>query len=179
MPLLCKGCGQRLIPAEVGVESGDVLAVENDEPTPKPPEVGRPVAALPEPAPPEPLDLLSDEIRGDLELKPDYAPAELAAPTKPSPAQEPAPTPAPQDRRALGVIVDVVVGLALAGGGVQLGEFAVRKSTATILQEAGSAPKFPPTDLLLWIGSVATPLLVYALLANRGKTVGGWLRRRR
>lgn len=164
VPLLCKGCGQRLVPAEVGVETGDELVVE-DEPTSAPP-----VAA------PEPSDFLSNELRDDLDLKVERAAAE--PPATPAPAAV-APAPAPAGRRrALGLVVDVAVGLALAGGGALLGEFAARKSSVTILQEAGSAPKFPPTDLLLWLGCVATPLLLYVLLANRGKTVGGWLRRR-
>jgi hypothetical protein len=71
-----------------------------------------------------------------------------------------------------------LVGLVLAAGGAFLGEFATRKSTAAILREAGSAPKFPPTDLLLWLGCVATPVLAYVLFARRGRSVGGWLRRR-
>lgn len=167
VPLLCKGCGHRLVPAEVGVESGDELVVE-DEPAP-------PVAA------PEPLEFLSDEVRGDLDLRVEHAAPVPPAPTPPPPpspaAVSPAPTPV-EGRRALGLVVDIAVGLALAGGGALLGEFAVRKSSAIILQESASAPKFPPIDLLLWLGCVATPLLVYVLLANRGKTVGGWLHRR-
>ncbi|MBN9518568.1 hypothetical protein J0H58_08630 [bacterium] len=174
VPLLCKGCGQRLVPAEVGIESGEEPVPENGEPTRQVPEPEPPPVAVA----PTPSDLLSDEVRVDLELSQDPAAPEPPAPTKP-PAGAPPPAVAPpRDRRALGVVVDVAVGLALAGGGALLGEFAVGKSTATIIQEAGSAPRFPPTDLLLWIGCVATPLLVYALLANRGKTVGGWLRRR-
>jgi hypothetical protein len=78
----------------------------------------------------------------------------------------------------LGLLVDAVVVLTLAGGGALFGEIVTRRATAAILEDAGSAPKFPPVDLLVWLACVAFPLLVYTLLGNRGKTIGGWLRRR-
>jgi hypothetical protein len=80
--------------------------------------------------------------------------------------------------RALGVIADVAAGLLLAGVGMLLGEFATGRGTGDILREAGGAPKFPPVDLLLWLGCVATQVLAYVLFANRGKSVGAWVRRR-
>jgi hypothetical protein len=80
--------------------------------------------------------------------------------------------------RVLGLAADIAVGLVLAGGGALLGEFATGRGTGTILRDAGSAPKFPPVDLLLWLGCVATPLLAYVLFANRGKSVGRWLSNR-
>ena len=107
-------------------------------------------------------------------------PRGVAGAVPPAPATKPslAPAPLPEGRRAIALAVDIAVGLALVGVGALLGEFAVRKSTAAILREAGTAPKFPPVDLLVWLACVAFPLLVMVLFANRGKTVGNWLRRR-
>jgi hypothetical protein len=76
------------------------------------------------------------------------------------------------------LVADVVAGLLLAGVGVLFGQFATGRGTVEILREAGGAPKFPPVDLLLWLGCVAAPVLGYVLFANRGKSVGGWLRTR-
>ena len=51
--------------------------------------------------------------------------------------------------------------------------------TGTVLSEAGSATKFPPTDLLLWGGPPVMFGLIYLLLGARNRTVGEWLRRRK
>jgi hypothetical protein len=126
-----------------------------------------------EPEGEEPPIFLSDEVKGELDLKPDRPPTGGKAPPPPPP-----PVPPPPGQRALWLAADVAVGLVLAALGAFLGEFATRKSTGAILREAGSAPKFPPTDLLLWLGCVAMPVMAYVLLANRGKSLGGWLRRR-
>jgi hypothetical protein len=169
LPHICKGCGQRLtVPA----------AGEGDEPEPIDEEVnGEAVAAEPK----EPPIFLSDDLKGEVDLKPEYA----GEPSPQIPGRKPPPAPAPPPpvvvslgQRALGLAADVVAGLVLAALGILLGEFATGKSTADILRDAGSAPKFPPTDLLLWLGCVATPVMGYLLFARRGKSLGGWLRRR-
>ena len=175
LPLLCKGCGQRL--AVPGPGEGDEPESIDEEPGEGGGEEGA-VGSEPK----EPPIFLSDALKGELDLKPEY-PAELS-PRLPSqkPPPPPSPSPPPADaspgQRALWLAADVAAGLVLAGLGMLLGEFVTRKSTAAILREAGSAPKFPPTDLLLWVGCVAMPVMAYVLFANRGKSLGGWLRRR-
>jgi hypothetical protein len=96
----------------------------------------------------------------------------------PTPAV-PAPTAPPSGgRKLLGIAVDVMVGLILLVIGVVLGELLAKQSTREVLKDAGSATKFPPIALLLWMAPSVLFALVYMLLAGRGKTLGGWLRRR-
>jgi hypothetical protein len=83
----------------------------------------------------------------------------------------------PAERKFLGIVVDVAVVLILLVLGVIVGEFAAGKSTREVMATA-AAPKFPPVDLLMWLAGPAFFLLVYAWLGTRGRTVGGWLRRR-
>jgi hypothetical protein len=92
----------------------------------------------------------------------------------PAPPEE-APNPA---RRLLGKLLDGVVGLILFAVGAMVGEYVAEKPTREILESAGSAPKFPPLDLLIWLGSAAGFVLIYVWLGTRGWTVGCWLRRR-
>lgn len=82
------------------------------------------------------------------------------------------------NRKTLARVADAAVFLVLLVVGALLGEMVARKPTGEILSGAGSAPKFPPTDLLLWLGCVAFFGLLYAWLGTRGWTVGGWLRRK-
>lgn len=182
LPLLCKGCGHR-------------LAVPDPTPEPEPEPFTEPPPSHPLHTPAGTVDLFPE---ADTPRKPG-SPKEIPDPQDsvdlfPQPAPEggaepPAPvkrtgnvvavSPLPTKRgRALSLVADVTVGLLLAVLGMFLGEFATRKSTLDVLREAGSAPKFPPVDLLLWLGCVATPVLAYVLFANRGKSVGAWLRRR-
>ena len=160
LPLLCKGCGQRL----------DV-----PDPTPEPPAapVAEPVAK-PQAAPPN--GLLTSETLTKLD-----APAEVTGPphgqawgapvAKPQAAPEP-----PKSRNAIAFVVDVAVGLLLVGVGVLIGEFAARKSTREIIDGA-SGPRFPSVDLLVWLGGPVLLVLIYVLLGTRGRTLGGWLKR--
>ncbi|MCI0703354.1 MAG: hypothetical protein L0241_19925 [Planctomycetia bacterium] len=111
----------------------------------------------------------------NLDLLPQAPPAKLkpvkvAAPSVSSPTA-PEPTMLP-------FIVDLIVFLALLALGAFLGELLVKKPTGEILSEAGAAPKFPPTDLLLWAAPAVIFGLIYLLLGKRGRTVGEWIRRR-
>lgn len=104
-----------------------------------------------------------------------------AKPVVPGPAPKPAPSQAalpsaPGGRIA--AVADAAVGFILLAVGVFAGEVAARKSTRQVWADAGSAVTFPPVDLILWAGPPVLILLAYALLVSRGKTLGGWLRRR-
>jgi hypothetical protein len=117
----------------------------------------------------------------DLALTADPAPLDPPKPKPPAPPPGRAAPPPRQPatgRRLLGLVVDVAVGLILLVGGVLLGEMAAGRGTREILEGAGSSPRFPPNDLLLWLGAVVSPLLLYAVVANRGLTLGNWLRHR-
>lgn len=185
LPLLCKGCGQRLTVPDPTPDS-------DPEPFPEPPlhppttagtidlfpdtdELRKGAPARDVPDPQDTVDLFPQPTA---EPSPTGSLAKSAPPSKRQPATE-AVSPVPAGRgRALGVAADVAAGVLLAGVGMLLGEFATGRGTGEILREAGGAPKFPPVDLLLWVACVATPVLGYVLFANRGKSVGGWLRRR-
>lgn len=146
LPLVCKGCGQRLI-------------------VPDP-------SADPEPEP-EPLREAKVEHSPPMkELLADPAPAPPPPEAAPNPDLTPAAGPGPGNRRALGLAADGGVAVVLAAGGALLGELATRRSTAEVFRRAD------PLELAAWAGCVAVPVLVYLLLANRGKSLGGWLRRR-
>jgi hypothetical protein len=169
LPLICKGCGQRLnVP---GPGEGDEPEPGDEEPDE---DVSLEVRAAGQPKE-EPPIFLSADVKSVLDLKPDHPPGQ---PRPTAGGKPPPPTLAPPGQRALWLAADVAVGLVLAALGALLGEFTIRKSTAAILREAGSAPKFPPTDLILWLGCVAMPVMAYVLFAKRGRSVGGWLRRR-
>ncbi|MDY3550933.1 hypothetical protein R5W24_000001 [Gemmata sp. JC717] len=75
-------------------------------------------------------------------------------------------------------IADLVAFVVLIGSGMLLGELLVRKSTGQVLSEAGSAPKFPPVELLLWAAPPVMLALMYLLLSGRKQSFGAWVRRR-
>ena len=81
-------------------------------------------------------------------------------------------------RKALAKFVDAAVIVLLAALGMLAGELVLRKSTGDILRSSASAPKFPPTDLLIWLLCAAFFVLIYAWLGKRGWSAGSWLRRR-
>jgi hypothetical protein len=144
LPLVCKGCAQRLsVP----------------DPTPDPEPVSPPEAKDRAPAPAEGKLADADSTSPPAEVVPRPELASAAPPT-------------PGDRRVLGLAADVAVALVLAAGGALLGELATRRSMADLIRNAD------PLQLMVWAGCVAAPLLVYLLLANRGKSIGSWLRRR-
>lgn len=188
LALLCKGCGRRLLvpdastvpepPEQPPEHLADPLGLAGTvDLFPDTDQVRRPASASrAEFSLQDSVDLFP---RSDTELIPSADEPALRPPRVESDAIPARPTTDRRGRgRVLGVAVDVAVGVLLAGVGLLLGEFATRRGTADILREAGSAPKFPPLDLVLWLGCVATPVLGYVLFANRGKSVGAWLRRR-
>lgn len=99
---------------------------------------------------------------------------------RPAPVAAPVPTAEPKRRlkHVLPVIADVAVGVILLGLAVFLGETLAGKPTRQLWHDAGGAVKFPPIELIQWIGPVAVIMLTYALLVSKGVSVGGWLRRR-
>lgn len=195
LPLLCKGCGHRL---EVPNPTPEAIEVREE---PKP-AFDRSIAGALKSTP---VHLTSDEkynVREehvstaadsevDLFLSPEVR-KKLSVPIEGS-AAAPVPAPLPaiqklpptplevetkQPRKTLGLVVDVAIALLVLVVGAIAGETVAGKPTGEILSGAGSAPKFPPTDLLLWLGSVVVFGLIYAWLGTRGWTVGGWLKRR-
>ena len=82
------------------------------------------------------------------------------------------------NRKLLGLLVDATVILVLLVAGTICGELLARQSTREVLTDAGSAAKFPPVELLMWLAPTLVFLLIHALLISRGKSVGNWLRRR-
>ena len=185
LPLLCKGCAQPLAVPE-----------PTPEPEPEPLPVTRPRPAKAEPASerkekpadlparkpaagPEPTETVpvADEFPV---TKPDSPPIDFhsAGPKPDATAMSPAPTPRSGGSKLLPVIADLAVGLVLLALGVFLGEILAQKSTREVLSEAGSSAKFPPLELIQWLGPPLLFGLVYAMLASRGISVGGWLKRR-
>lgn len=180
LPLLCKGCGQP-------------LAVPEPSPEPEPPLFAKPAPAPTKPASPQQVREPSSNDDDVLVTKPDSTPdidfnvsgptvASLSDPQQPpkpeAAANPPAALAASSGSKRIPAIVDVAVGLILLVAGVFLGEVLAQKSTREVLTEAGSAPKFPPLELLQWLGPPLFFGLIYALLISRGRSVGGWLKRR-
>jgi hypothetical protein len=115
----------------------------------------------------------------NLDLLPKSSPPP-SPPWKPKPPEPEEPQSEEKPRSALlPLLVDLGVFLILVGGGLLVGELLARKPTMQIVSEAGSAPKFPPVDLLLWLAPAVLLALVYLLLSKRKRTLGAWLRRRR
>jgi hypothetical protein len=94
--------------------------------------------------------------------------------------RQPVPTAArsARARKIMAWVVDGVLALGVLVAGALVGELVAKKPTREILSGAASAPTFPPTDLLLWLGCVAVFGLAYVWLGTRDWTAGGWLRRR-
>lgn len=185
LPLLCKGCGHRLA----------VPDPTPDEPRLPDLDVAPAPAAPPEPrqtvAPPARTPVVHDDEDDRPYLIPEPEPAPdirldaaspPAAPVPPvqTPKAEPPPrpTPAAGANKVVPVVVDVAVGLILLMVGVFAGETLARQSTGQVLREAGSSARVPSTELMLWLAPTVLLGLGYALLVSRGRTVGGWLKRR-
>ncbi|VTU00076.1 unnamed protein product [Gemmataceae bacterium] len=174
LPLLCKGCGQPLVVPETST-------VEPEPPPPPPPRPAHkpPVLKIAKPVPVPPPE---PEAEPELVEEPPPKPAPKPRPParrKPPPGPEPAPE-KPRRPRAnpLPVVADVCVALLLLLLGAYLGELLARKPTAQVWRDAGSAVTFPPEELILWLGPPSVLVLTYALLASKGRGVGGWLKRR-
>ena len=191
LSLVCKGCGQPLaVPEPTPEPKPEPRKPDPPKPKPEPPKsvvsprpADPPRIPLPAPTPakaaaPVPLKPADDDLlfeKPDLlsELEPEASAARPVAKPKPAPAP-----PQAGGSKLVAVVVDVGIGLILLVVGVLLGELLAKKSTRDVLSEAGSAAKFPPIDLLLWMAPLVMFGLIFALLAGRGKTLGGWLRRR-
>jgi hypothetical protein len=209
LPLLCKGCGQRLnvpdpqpepeppppppvkpprpVPVPIPKPPPAVVA---PVPIPKPPPAV--VAPVPVPPPPEPETELTngpaEHYRAALELRLEDSPdlervsrqpqpmAEDVAPPRALPPEKPVAPPRP--RRGVAIVVDAAVFLILLAVGVVAAEMLLGRSSAQVIRESSSAPKFPPTDLLIWLAGPVLTGLIYVWLGTRGWTVGGWLKRR-
>jgi hypothetical protein len=76
------------------------------------------------------------------------------------------------------LLVDGAMIVILLAVGVVLGEVLAQKSTREVWSEAGSAPQFPPLELLQWLGPPVILGLSYVWLLSRGWSVGHWLKRR-
>ncbi len=76
-------------------------------------------------------------------------------------------------------LADIGVFVLLLILGALVGEWIAKKSTMQIFADAPASPKFPPTDLMMWLASVVIFGLFYVWLAARGWSLGGWLKRRR
>src|SRR5205807_70775 len=91
-----------------------------------------------------------------------------------APAAEPDERP---PRKLLSTVIDVAVGLVLLVAGVLAAEVLLRKPTRQVIEEA-SGPRFPSIDLVVWAGLPVALVLIYVMLAGRGLSIGGWLRKR-
>jgi hypothetical protein len=75
-------------------------------------------------------------------------------------------------------LINAVALVLLLAAGVFLGELLAKQPTRQVLTEAGSAAKFPPLELLLWLSPPLLLLLIHALLSSRGASLGSILTRR-
>ena len=116
-----------------------------------------------------------DDINLDLLPPEPPAPPKRRAPKRTEPEEPPEKQPEPT---LLPFIADLIAFVVLVVVGMLLGEFLARKPTGQVLSEAGSAPKFPPIDLLLWAAPPVMFALIYLLLSGRQRSLGAWLRRR-
>ncbi|HEY1187113.1 MAG TPA: hypothetical protein VGE74_05615 [Gemmata sp.] len=105
-------------------------------------------------------------------------------PPPPAPRRVPKrPAPEPQEETRseptlVPFLADLAVFVVLIVVGMLFGEMLAQKPTGAVLSGAGSAPKFPPVELVLWGAPPALLALVYLLLNSRQRTLGAWLRRR-
>lgn len=138
----------------------------SDASNPRPPEPApedKPGAVNLDPLPPEPP---RPAKRRAVKVAPKPAEPEPDAPTEKSGAT------------LLPFLADLIALVVLLAGGMMLGEMLAQKPTGQVLSEAGSAPKFPPVELLLWAAPPAVLALLYLLLSGRQATLGAWVRRR-
>jgi hypothetical protein len=167
-----------------------VVAAPPPPSKPEPPNVVVPPPSPPPVPAPEPVTVAAVESRlppadlphtngqpypknGPLFEQPEVLESlEIAPPAPPVAAERPA------SRKVLAAAVDGIVAIVLVAIGVFCGELLARQSTSEVLHDAGSAAKFPPIDLLMWLAPPVLFLLIDALLISRGKSVGGWLARR-
>jgi hypothetical protein len=176
LPLLCKGCGQR---------------IDVPDPTPDPPPIKDTESfAAPAKTPIDSTNYLKDKLAAesldnnkvalDLETSSDiYKKKALLSESVSTDSNYPdEESERPLRPRPLSIVVDVILALFLLIAGGIFGEVLAKKSTGDVWREAGSAPKFPPIDLLLWLTPPLLLGLIYVLLISRRKSLGFWLQRR-
>jgi hypothetical protein len=179
-----KHSGEHLVPGPLPAQKPG-----SDAPRPSVPNngPGRPAAHPGEssgdgPPEPEPVSALDDGAILAAKFHPVPGPPVPVAPpraaAKPPAADWDAAEPAPLGRRVFAGVLDMVVMFALLVLGATASEMVLGKSSREVLVAASSAPKFPPVDLIIWLGGPALAGLLYAWLGIRGWTVGGWLKRR-
>lgn len=179
VPLLCKGCGDRLTVPEIS------------EPEPKPPKPAFdrsfPVAREDQPdilVTPTVEDssvnlFLSTEMRKNLFL-PIEGSGQSPPPDVPAPVAStdlPATAPRPE-RKGLALIADATAFVVMLALGAGIGSMIAGKPSVQILSDAPASPRFPPTDLMIWVASVAVFGLLYVWLGTRGWSLGARIRRR-
>jgi hypothetical protein len=116
---------------------------------------------------------LSAEVRKKLSME--AMPPSVEETISPPPIEAAAPR---ADRTRLAWMVDGFAFVVLLAAGAFIGETVARKSTLQIFGDAPASTRFPPTELLLWLGSVAACGLLYVWLGTRGWTLGARIRRR-
>jgi hypothetical protein len=187
LPLLCKGCGQRIVVPETSQEPEPIPSSAPPTITPilikKTIEIASETniariidSPKAEEHPKSPTDetaaILATPVPIQLEIAPNAA---TPTPTRPRMVDEVLATPR---RKPISIVVDAMIGLFLLLLGGLLGEFLAQKSTGDVWHDAGSAPKFPPIDLLLWLAPSTMLILIYYLLVTKRKSLGAWLQRR-
>src|SRR5438876_10937278 len=137
LPLLCKGCGQRLNVPDPQPEQATM-----PEPPAEPAVVPPPPPAAVADAKPAVVDQVPAKANGDAEpfLSSDTrAKLELPVSAAGRPKVE-----GTVPRGRLAWLVDALVFVLLLAAGMLVGEMVVKKPTGEILSNAGSAPRFPP-----------------------------------
>jgi hypothetical protein len=188
IPLLCKGCGQRIDVPESSSEpepAAPVVSESLNHSVHKHQPVSVPLATGTSPAvqPPEierpPVTPTTEGSLAHEEAHPtvDAQKAESTAANTHTDRIEVSES--ISRKKPLPILVDAMIGLLLLLIGGLLGEFLTKRSTSDVWKEAGSAPKFPPIDLLLWLAPPTMLILIYYLLITRRKSLGAWLQQRR
>ncbi|MFO0803698.1 MAG: hypothetical protein U0791_11350 [Gemmataceae bacterium] len=178
VPLLCKGCGDRLAVPEVSEPL--------DEP-PRPafdrslPEEGRHDILVTPTVEDSTVNLfVSTEMRKKL-FMPIEGSGQPMPPAPPPEAERLPVAPASatsSSRTVLARLADAAVVVLLLALGAAVGSLAAGKPTSDILGDAPASPRFPPTDLLIWVASVAVCGLLYVWLFSRGWNLGARITRR-
>lgn len=192
LPLLCKGCGHRLVvpdpqPEPISPPPAPQPTVRPEPPRPqKSPSPSDPgsaaegrLVAAPSVSDSEVDLFMSAELRAKLAAAAGAEPLEppVPGPSPAPPAREEPANPRPP-RKTLAAAADAFVAVLLLALGVFVGEIVAGESTGEILENAGTAPKFPTVELVMWLGCVGFFGLVYAWLGTRGWTLGGWVKRK-
>ena len=179
LPLLCKGCGQRLVLPEPSPNPVPTLAQELAIP---PIDTPAAVAVLPSALPTESIDKTAVAKNAEsIQVLPEHVSNDLQNDSKPTSTAASVGEKADEEnestvrRKPLAKVVDAFIVLVLIAFGSVIGEMLARKSTTDVWNEAGHAIKFPPVDLLLWLSPPTLFVLIYGFLISRRKSLGWWL----